>query len=186
MPGHPRAPRHAAEDGGEEERCSAPGSGAGSGQKDVGKGGNVQKKRDLGNHASFKPIFRHCLHVQAPEFPSQPLVPAVPHVPLQERFQIYQQSCRAVIPCSQADALQFSIPDPRAGAGLSPELLPTLRHRLGSGHPGRGQLAARHRLALPAGDAPCSALLQTRCKDFLLFSEFTALSFRTTLETPRN
>lgn len=112
MSGHPRAPaarcllpiqRRRGDGGGmlcgRERAAGGLGMGRGKASQeqriDGGKGGGcpVGGEELGGASCSFlKPIdgrFGRCLHVQAPHFPRQPLIRAVPHVPLQARNPRY-------------------------------------------------------------------------------------------------
>lgn len=79
-------------DGGEEERwrenCRGVGMGRGKARRMMwGKEGASSRRGiwEITLSQACPWVLRRCLHVQAPEFPRQALISAVPHVPLQER-----------------------------------------------------------------------------------------------------
>ena len=101
MPGHRQhvACRIGAGMEGKRRVCSAGGRGprgmgrgkAARERRMGGKRGDVQQERGIGENAPSQPYgWALCrLRVQAPNFPRQPLITAVPHVPLQARNSRY-------------------------------------------------------------------------------------------------
>lgn len=77
----------------EDHRGSGNGKGeSGTRVKEGGKGGDVWQERGIWETApsqTYRWALGHCLRVQAADFPRQPLITAVPHVPLQERKSRY-------------------------------------------------------------------------------------------------